>query len=88
MSTDFGLINRTYDTDGPDGSQHKTQWQRFGDYVSTLNRESGRHVQYKVLYMGRHGEGVHNVAEAYYGTPAWNVSLVFSPTTDVLGEDN
>jgi broad specificity phosphatase PhoE len=30
-------------------------------------------VQYKVLFMGRHGEGYHNVAEAYYGTPAWNV---------------
>ncbi|MCJ1235013.1 hypothetical protein MMC14_002977 [Varicellaria rhodocarpa] len=71
ITTDFGLINRTYDTDGPD-SQHKTQWQRFGHYVSTLNRQSGRHVQYKVLYMGRHGEGVHNVAEAYYGTPAWD----------------
>lgn len=27
--------------------------------------------------MGRHGEGYHNAAETYYGTPAWNVS---SPT--------
>jgi hypothetical protein len=23
--------------------------------------------------MGRHGEGYHNVAEAFYGTPAWDV---------------
>jgi hypothetical protein len=28
---------------------------------------------YKVLFMGRHGEGFHNAAESYYGTPAWNV---------------
>ena len=31
-------------------------------------------MQYKLLYMGRHGEGYHNVAEAFYGTPAWDVS--------------
>lgn len=24
--------------------------------------------------MGRHGEGWHNAAETFYGTPAWNVS--------------
>lgn len=26
--------------------------------------------------MGRHGEGWHNAAESFYGTPAWNVSLI------------
>lgn len=29
-------------------------------------------VTYKVLYMGRHGEGDHNVAESFYGTKAWD----------------
>jgi len=29
-------------------------------------------VVYKVLYMARHGEGFHNVAESFYGTPLWN----------------
>jgi broad specificity phosphatase PhoE len=24
------------------------------------------------LFLGRHGEGWHNAAESYYGTPAWN----------------
>ncbi|GAB7358754.1 hypothetical protein MBLNU230_g3982t1 [Neophaeotheca triangularis] len=28
--------------------------------------------QYKLLYAARHGEGEHNVAEAQYGTEAWN----------------
>jgi hypothetical protein len=34
--------------------------------------------RYKVLIRllySRHGEGYHNVAESYYGTPAWNVSF-------------
>ena len=30
---------------------------------------------YKLLFIGRHGEGYHNAAESFYGTPAWNVSL-------------
>lgn len=25
--------------------------------------------------MGRHGNGWHNAAETYYGTPAWNVRI-------------
>lgn len=71
----FGLINRSYDGDAEyDPGHKKTQWQRFGHHVFRLNRESGKNVQYKVLYMARHGEGFHNVAESFYGTPAWNVS--------------
>ncbi|RMZ83473.1 hypothetical protein DV737_g1588, partial [Chaetothyriales sp. CBS 132003] len=26
----------------------------------------------QLLFLGRHGEGWHNAAETYYGTPAWN----------------
>ncbi|MCJ1430630.1 hypothetical protein MMC29_008548 [Sticta canariensis] len=70
---DFGLIDRAYDTDAEfDPGNKKTQWQRFEHQVLRLNCQSGKHVQYKLLYMGRHGEGYHNVAEAFYGTPAWD----------------
>jgi len=75
-TVNFGLINRTYETDNEVPADW-TQWQKFEHYVWRLNRGSGRFVQYKVLYMGRHGEGYHNVAETYYGTPAWNVSFHF-----------
>ncbi|TPX17723.1 uncharacterized protein E0L32_002824 [Thyridium curvatum] len=69
----FGLMNRTYETDARfDPSGVKTQWQRFAYYVNTLNQEADPRTQYKVLFMGRHGEGYHNAAESYYGTPAWN----------------
>jgi len=38
-----------------------------------MNRESGDDVAYKVLFLGRHGQGYHNVAEEFYGTEAWDV---------------
>jgi len=72
-ATNFGLINQTYDTDKDyDPDHEKTQWQRFEHHVSILNQESNSDVQYKLLYMGRHGEAVHNVAENFYGTAAWD----------------
>ena len=76
IASNFGLIDRAYEYDakGSPDDEKKSQWERFENQVYQLNRRSGRHVQYKVLYLGRHGEGYHNVAEAFYGTPAWDVS--------------
>ncbi|KAM3069432.1 putative phosphoglycerate mutase pmu1 [Clarireedia jacksonii] len=69
----FGLIDREYDTDRDFDPERKlTQWQRFEHHIHTLNRQTPLNVQYKVLYLGRHGEGYHNIAETTYGTPAWN----------------
>ncbi|KAM3069373.1 putative phosphoglycerate mutase pmu1, variant 2 [Clarireedia jacksonii] len=67
----FGLLNRTYPTDSH-VSKNATQWQKFEKYVDSLNMNASHNVNYKVLFMGRHGEGWHNAAETYYGTPAWN----------------
>ncbi|KAG6094372.1 hypothetical protein E4U30_003415 [Claviceps sp. LM220 group G6] len=73
----FGLIDRKYPTDAtfdPHGA--KSQWERFDEWVRHLNNKSNcqasKDVQYKVLFFGRHGQGYHNVAESFYGTPAWN----------------
>ncbi|KAI0467528.1 phosphoglycerate mutase-like protein [Xylaria cf. heliscus] len=72
-TVNYGLLNRSYPTDKEfDLHGKKTQWQRFEHYVDTLNREADKNTQYKVLFMARHGEGYHNAAESYYGTPAWN----------------
>ncbi|KAF7536459.1 hypothetical protein G7Z17_g13044 [Cylindrodendrum hubeiense] len=83
----FGLLNRTYTSDPkrktikPKGRKpykapwpkgYTTQWERFEKYVEHLNKKAPKDTQYKVLVMGRHGEGFHNAAETYYGTPAWN----------------
>ncbi|KAL9602144.1 MAG: hypothetical protein Q9219_002008 [cf. Caloplaca sp. 3 TL-2023] len=73
INTNFGLINRTYTTDANyDPQGKKTQWQRFANQIFRLNRDAPRGTDYKLLFMGRHGEGYHNAAESYYGTPAWN----------------
>ena len=73
MTTNFGLINRTYPADATlHFHKNLTQWQRFKHQVTQLNREAPRGIEYKLLYMGRHGDGYHNDAQAYYGTPAWN----------------
>ncbi|CAG7558873.1 unnamed protein product [Fusarium equiseti] len=70
----FGLLNRTYPTDPKNPRKgYKTQWERFEQYVKHLNRNASRDkTRYKVLVMGRHGEGWHNAAESYYGKAAWN----------------
>jgi len=88
-ATNFGLINQTYNTDSEYDPEHKkTQWQRFEHKVFRLNRQSGRNVQYKVLYMGRHGEGYHNAAESFYGTPAWNVRKAKFPEIELKADKN
>ncbi|KAK4550455.1 hypothetical protein LTR36_000033 [Oleoguttula mirabilis] len=69
-ATNFGLINRTYPaTTGLTGNL--TQWQKFEAQVNALNANAPLDTAYKVLFMGRHGEGYHNAAQTYYGTPAW-----------------
>lgn len=72
MNTNFGLINRTYSSDGSLHHRNFTQWQRFEHQITVLNHAAPHDIQYKLLFLGRHGEGFHNAAEAFYGTPAWN----------------
>ncbi|KPM44884.1 hypothetical protein AK830_g1579 [Neonectria ditissima] len=88
----FGLINRTYTTDPKHKSEgykdgYKTQWERFEKYLNHLNRKAPSDTQYKVLVMGRHGEGWHNAAETYYGTPAWNTGNGTATWQDALLTD-
>ncbi|WEW60203.1 putative phosphoglycerate mutase pmu1 [Emydomyces testavorans] len=69
----FGLINQTYDTDKTFDPHHqKSQWERFKYKVLTLNKDAKPGIKYTLLYLGRHGQGYHNVAERYYGTEAWD----------------
>jgi hypothetical protein len=56
-NVNFGLINRTYDTD-TDASL--TQWQRFAVKLENLLDSAPKDTSYKLVFMGRHGEGNHN----------------------------
>ncbi|KAF2861274.1 phosphoglycerate mutase family protein [Piedraia hortae CBS 480.64] len=71
ISSNFGLIERSY-PETRHSDTRVTQWQRFYDYLEHLIASSPSNVTYKLIYMGRHGEGEHNVAEALYGTNAWD----------------
>lgn len=84
--TNFGLISRAYDSDKtlPDGGKGMTDWQRFEHHLTKLNEEAAQKAkenngsaaqvitQYKLLFLGRHGNGYHNIAERYYGSEAWD----------------
>ncbi|OAP65581.1 hypothetical protein AYL99_01553 [Fonsecaea erecta] len=89
MATNFGLIDREYDSDAalPDNGRDMTPWQRFEHHISSLNRTAqedeeagdrrnikrhGASARYLLLFLGRHGNGYHNIAERYYGNVAWD----------------
>ncbi|KAI4245828.1 MAG: hypothetical protein L6R40_002356 [Gallowayella cf. fulva] len=74
ISTNFGLIERDYQSDSSHDGQgeKKTQWERFQREVARLNQQGEQGTVYKVLFIGRHGQGVHNVAERRYGTAEWD----------------
>ncbi|KAF9646505.1 phosphoglycerate mutase-like protein [Thelephora ganbajun] len=47
-------------------------WQTFQLKIEALCLEGGPEDSIKVFFLGRHGQGFHNVAEAKYGTQAWD----------------
>ncbi|KAL2849245.1 histidine phosphatase superfamily [Aspergillus pseudoustus] len=80
VSTNFGLVPRPYPSDDTlDSTDPKSQWQRLAHYIDTLNADSPPETDYKLLFLGRHGQGVHNVAEARYGTVMWDCRYSLLP---------
>lgn len=75
-ASNFGLIDRDYPSDSSCPDRRKaTQWQKLNHYINTLNQDhqtKKNNERYVLLFLGRHGEGFHNAAESYFGTPAWN----------------
>jgi broad specificity phosphatase PhoE len=53
-------------------------WPQFTQHIRHLARSSN----VKVLWLGRHGQGLHNVAESHYGTPAWDCYYSALPGLD------
>jgi hypothetical protein len=75
----LGLLSRPYPTDAQSGQQNPSQgsqsdWARFVHHVAALNDQAPPNVQYKVLYLTRHGVGYHNLKSAEVGRDEWNVS--------------
>ncbi|KAL8286550.1 hypothetical protein RQP46_004567 [Phenoliferia psychrophenolica] len=61
LSDSFGLIDKS-----------KGRWKKFASRIHHLNKYADEDTTYKVIYIARHGQGFHNVAETQYGTPLWN----------------
>ncbi|KAI6152367.1 histidine phosphatase superfamily [Pisolithus tinctorius] len=57
----FGLID-----DSPE------RWSKLIASIQQLNVDAPSHVQYKVFFLGRHGEGYHNFGWAKHGQQAWD----------------
>lgn len=70
----LGILERSYETDSDVAAETQTQWSRFACYVEHLNRHSRNGESYKLLYVIRHGLGVHNVVMEKVGSEAWKVS--------------
>ncbi|GAB1317788.1 putative phosphoglycerate mutase pmu1 [Madurella fahalii] len=70
---EYGLIDRPYATDSTfDPTGQKPKWERFANFVTSLNHRAGTGAVYKLLYLARHGEAYHNVAQSYYGARCWD----------------
>ncbi|KDQ51557.1 hypothetical protein JAAARDRAFT_163503 [Jaapia argillacea MUCL 33604] len=78
-----------------------SRWSTLKSKIDKLNRSPTTRAEgasYKIFFLGRHGEGWHNVAEAKYGTKAWDEywskldgdgEIVWGPDPDLtrLGRD-
>ncbi|KAF8138803.1 histidine phosphatase superfamily [Boletus edulis] len=61
----FGLINDRTD-----------RWTTFVSEIEKLNATAEPGVQYKVFFLGRHGQGYHNVGEAKHGIRGWHWAML------------
>ncbi|GAA5953458.1 hypothetical protein JCM8115_000531 [Rhodotorula mucilaginosa] len=61
LDESFGLLDTS-----------KERWTNLRKDLRRLNDESDGDTVFKVLFLGRHGQGWHNVAEQHYGSPEWN----------------
>jgi len=62
----FGLLDSSPD-----------RWKNLDGMLNSLEQEFPE-AKFKVIWAGRHGQGWHNLAEAKYGTKAWDECVVLS----------
>lgn len=97
-TSDFGLVPQSYEAEGQHERRHDdaddgnslTNWARFAQHVEKLNRNAATGTKYHVLYLARHGQGYHNLAESYFGVNAWDcywAELKGDPTSSIVWAD-
>ncbi len=69
----FGIKPRSYPQDASSrNASELSQWQRFEQHLDFLKSNAPTGTTYRLLFLGRHGQGYHNVGEAYYGSEMWD----------------
>ncbi|KAL1598931.1 putative phosphoglycerate mutase pmu1 [Paraconiothyrium brasiliense] len=69
----LGIKTREYATDPEfDSKKESTQWQRLEHYVRHMNTLNPTQQRYKIFYIIRHGQGVHNVKYHEVGREEWD----------------
>ena len=68
----FGLVDRAHATNDTKSPMLRPQWESLARDLHTFNTSSPPGTSHKLLYLARHGQGVHNVAESLYGTASWD----------------
>lgn len=69
---DLGLLDRGYN-ETVEISEARPGWTRFASHVQYLNDKAETGVVFKVLFVVRHGRGVHNVVMDEVGSAKWKV---------------
>lgn len=64
--------DKTFDFIRSDFGLLKSSWADFRGHIDNLIKDQGEHTRYKVLYLARHGQGYHNLAEEEYGKKLWD----------------
>ncbi|KAH6656480.1 histidine phosphatase superfamily [Truncatella angustata] len=75
----LGLLTRTYvDNKIPAKNGNSSPcWPAFAAHVEDLNKKAPEGVSFKVIFLTRHGEAVHNRKEGEVGSKEWNTKWVF-----------
>ncbi|CAK9781552.1 phosphoglycerate mutase-like protein [Cutaneotrichosporon oleaginosum] len=60
------------------------RWANFRTRIAELQRNAAPGEAYKVLFLGRHGQGWHNFAAAKYGYEAWETHYTYQTTDGEL----
>ncbi|KAI0132388.1 histidine phosphatase superfamily [Xylariales sp. AK1849] len=69
----LGILERAYEPldTSPTTPKDSPQWAQFAKHVQDLNKRSSNGESYKLLYIIRHGFGVHNMVMEKVGSEAW-----------------
>ena len=60
------------------GLLDKWNWDSLRARISELNAEAPVDVSYKLFFLGRHGQGTHNLGPIKYGHRAWDECVAIS----------